>query len=395
MKVWLVGMYGAVATTTVAGAVALNKGLIETTGLVTAKGEFDGLERFADISSISFGGHEIRDLNNTMYEATKEHLDYNEHFSRSIFERIADDLKGMRACKGTAINCGTGVKDFKNVELLEDEGLSLSDIVDRITGDLKAFADDETVMINVASTEPVAPYNEEYHGSLSGFERMILEDKREFATASMLYAYAALRLGIPYGNFTPSAGSSIPALKELAEKEGVPHAGNDGKTGETFMKTTIAPGFLYRNIRIAGWMSYNILGDYDGMVLNHKDNKESKIISKDSTLAKIMGYSPFTITEINFFPSLADNKTAFNFIHFEGFLGKKMKLYFIWDGIDAILAAPLVIDIARLLLFAKKRGLKGVIKELAFFFKSPMDTDVINTHQQFEMLVEWFRRNSQ
>lgn len=135
------------------------------------------------------------------------------------------------------------------------------------------------------------------------------------------------------------------------------------------------------------------MGDYDGMVLNHKDNKESKIISKDSTLYKLLGYSPYTITEINFFPSLVDNKTAFNFIHFQGFLGKKMKLYFIWDGIDAILAAPLVIDIARTLLFAKKKGISGVVKEMAFFFKSPLDTNMVNTHKQFETLVEWFREN--
>ena len=173
----------------------------------------------------------------------------------------------------------------------------------------------------------------------------------------------------------------------------MPHAGNDGKTGETLVKTTLAPMFSYRNLRIVGWMSYNILGDYDGMVLNHQDNKESKVISKDSTLEKMLGYSPDTITDIKFFPSLYDNKIAFDFIHFQGFLGKKMKMHFIWDGIDAILAAPLVLDIARFLLFAKKRGIKGVVKEMAFFFKSPMDTNVINTHQQYENLISWFQGN--
>lgn len=393
MKIWLVGMYGAVATTTVAGSKALDKGLIDTTGIVTELPQFKGIDKYAPLNNIEFGGHEIRDLDKDMYLATKEHVELNEHFSFKILEEVADDLKKLKAKKGTALNCGSGIKDFKNTSFLEDEGLSLREIAEKIMQDLKEFADDETVMINVASTEPVPPYNEDYHSTLDGFERMLDENKKEFATASMLYAYAALKLGIPYGNFTPSVGSSLPALKELAEKNGVPHAGNDGKTGETYMKTTIAPGFLYRNIKILGWMSYNILGDYDGMVLNHQDNKESKIISKDSTLAKLLGYSPYTITEINFFPSLIDNKTAFNFIHFQGFLGKKMKLYFIWDGIDAILAAPLVIDIARCLLFAKKRGLKGIIKEMAFFFKSPVDTNVINTHEQFEALVGWFKRN--
>jgi len=120
--------------------------------------------------------------------------------------------------------------------------------------------------------------------------------------------------------------------------------------------------------------------------------RESKVLSKDKVLEKMLGYSPYSITEIQYFPSLADNKTAFDFIHFRGFLGKLMKFYFIWDAVDAIVAAPLILDIARFLLFAKKKGVKGVVRELAFFFKSPMDTSVINTHQQFEVLKEWYRK---
>ncbi|HIP74543.1 MAG TPA: myo-inositol-1-phosphate synthase, partial [Euryarchaeota archaeon] len=161
----------------------------------------------------------------------------------------------------------------------------------------------------------------------------------------------------------------------------------------TLVKTTLAPMFAYRNLKVLGWMGYNILGDYDGQVLSHADNKESKVISKDRVLEKILGYSPYSITEIAFFPSLVDNKTAFDFIHYQGFLGAKMKFYFIWDAVDAIVAAPLVLDIARFLLFAKKTGQYGVVKELAFFFKKPMETDVYNTHRQFETLVEWYKKN--
>ncbi len=209
----------------------------------------------------------------------------------------------------------------------------------------------------------------------------------------MLYAYAALKNRLPYGNFTPSVGTNIPALKELAIENKVPHAGNDGKTGETLVKTTLAPMFAYRNLEVVGWMSYNILGDLDGLVLSFKENKESKVISKDKVLEKIFGYSPYSITQIEYFPSLVDNKTAFDFIHFKGFMGKLMKFYFIWDAIDAIVAAPLIIDIARFLIFAKKKGMYGVIKELGFFFKSPMDTNEVNTHKQFEILVNWFQKN--
>lgn len=388
MKVWLIGAYGIVSTTAMVGAKALEKGIISKTGLVSELPCFGKISEYVPLK-FEFGGHDVRPLP-TAYDAALEHWEMNRHFERHILDSVADELKKIRACKGTALNCGEGIKELGRIETLEDEGLTLKEIVDRIERDMKSFADDETVVINVASTEPLPNYNEEYHGSLEGFETMIDEDKKEYASASMLYAYVALKLGLPYGNFTPSAGSSIPALKELAEKKGVPHAGNDGKTGETLVKTTLAPMFAYRNLKILGWMSYNILGDFDGKVLSHRENKESKVISKDRVLEKMLGYAPYSITEIEYFPSLVDNKTAFDFIHFEGFLGTKMKFYFIWDGIDAIVAAPLILDIARFLLFAKKKGISGVVKEMSFFFKSPMETNIVNTHQQFEILKKWF-----
>lgn len=388
MKIWVIGAYGIVSTTAMVGAKAIEAGLADRTGLVSELPPFKGIEKYAPFS-FEFGGHEIRMLDNA-YEAAKEHWELNRHFERDLLEAVKEKLEGVVARKGTALNCGTGIEGLGKISTLESEGYTLREIVDRITEDMKKFADDETVVINVASTEPLPKLNEEYHNTIEGFERMIDENRTEFASASMLYAYAALKLGLPYANFTPSAGSSIPALKQLAEQKGVPHAGNDGKTGETLVKTTLAPMFAYRNMEVVGWMSYNILGDYDGKVLSARDNKESKVLSKDKVLEKMLGYSPYSITEIQFFPSLVDNKTAFDFIHFKGFLGRLMKFYFIWDAIDAIVAAPLILDIARFLIFAKKRGVKGVVKEMAFFFKSPMDTNVINTHEQFEVLKKWY-----
>jgi len=388
MKIWIIGAYGVVSTTAMAGGKALEKGIIDKTGLVSELPLFKGIEKFAPIN-FEFGGHDIRPLKN-VYSAALEHWELNRHYDRQILESVKDELEKINAKKGTALNCGSGINELGRIETLESEKLTLSEIVDRISRDMGNFADSETVVINVASTEPL-PKKSKYHETLDGFERMIEEDKKEFATASMLYAYSALKLGLPYGNFTPSAGSSIPALKELAIEKRVPHAGNDGKTGETLVKTTLAPMFLYRNLKVIGWMSYNILGDLDGKVLSHRDNKESKVVSKDRVLEKVLGYSPYSITEIQFFPSLVDNKTAFDFIHFQGFLGTKMKFYFTWDGIDAIVAAPLILDIARFLLFAKKKGIYGVVKELGFFFKSPMESDVVNTHQQFEILKNWYK----
>ncbi len=388
MKIWIIGAYGIVSTTAMVGAKAIEAGLADKTGLVSELPPFKGIEKYAPFS-FEFGGHEIRMLDNA-YEAAKEHWELNRHFERELLEAVKEKLEGIVARKGTALNCGTGIEGLGEISTLESDGYTLQEIVDRITDDIKKFADDETVVINVASTEPLPKLSEEYHSTVEGFERMIDENRTEYASASMLYAYAALKLGLPYANFTPSAGSSIPALKQLAEQKGVPHAGNDGKTGETLVKTTLAPMFAYRNMEVVGWMSYNILGDYDGKVLSARDNKESKVLSKDKVLEKMLGYSPYSITEIQFFPSLVDNKTAFDFIHFKGFLGRLMKFYFIWDAIDAIVAAPLILDIARFLIFAKKRGVKGVVKEMAFFFKSPMDTNVINTHEQFEVLKKWY-----
>lgn len=390
MKLWLIGAYGIVSTTTAVGGIAIEKGLVDRTGLVSELPQFNSIDDYVKLN-FKFGGHEIRDLEGNFYSAALMHWEKNKHYDFNILNEVKNDLKNIKARKGTALMCGTGIEEFGEIKTLEDDELSLREIVDKIEDDMRRFKDNETVVINLASTEPVHRFNKKYHESVDGFERMIDEDEKKYASASMLYAYAAIKNGIPYGNFTPSVGSSLPALKKLALENKVPHAGNDGKTGETLIKTTLAPMFLYRNLKIVGWMGYNILGDFDGKVLSHKDNKESKIISKDSVLEKILGYSPYSITEIEYFPSLVDNKTAFDFLHFKGFLGTKMKFYFIWDGIDAIVASPIVIDIARFLLFAKKRGKYGVIKEMAFFFKSPMENRVINTHEQFYQLVSWFR----
>ncbi|NPB04792.1 MAG: myo-inositol-1-phosphate synthase [Aquificae bacterium] len=392
MKLWLFGLYGIVGSTAVAGERAIRKGLADTTGLVSELPDFERLKDYAPLE-FEFGGHDIRSLDKNLYQILEEHWELNQHFDYRILLRLREDLEKIKAKKGTAVGCGEGVlEELKPLQTLEDEGLTLREIAERVEADLAEFADGETVAVNVASTEPRPEFDPEVHGTLEGFERALRENRTDKITASMIYAYAALKNGIPFANFTPSVGSEIPALKELALKVGVPHAGNDGKTGETLVKTTLAPMFAYRNLEVLGWMGYNILGDLDGKVLAHEQNKRSKIVSKDKVIGKILGYYPYTITEINYFPSLQDNKTAFDFVHFRGFLGTKMKFYFVWDAVDAIVAAPLVLDIARFLLLAKKKGQKGVVKELAFFFKSPMETEEYNTHRQFEMLKDWFNR---
>jgi myo-inositol-1-phosphate synthase len=207
--------------------------------------------------------------------------------------------------------------------------------------------------------------------------------------ASSLYAYAALDLGIPYINFTPSLGASAPALLELAEKRGTVTGGKDAKTGETLMKSVLAPMFAMRNWQILSWVGHNIFGNRDGLVLNDPANKSSKVKTKDQVISGIVGYKPQTLVTIEYIESLDDWKTAWNHIHYKGFLNTKMVLQFIWQGCDSILAGPLVLDLARLALFSQRRGEVGVLKHLSSFFKNPMGETDHDFFRQFAKLEEY------
>jgi myo-inositol-1-phosphate synthase len=193
-------------------------------------------------------------------------------------------------------------------------------------------------------------------------------------------------------NMTPSRGATLPALEELARKRGVPHAGQDLKTGETLVKSVLAPLFARRNLRVLSWVGHNILGNRDGQVLNDPENKASKVKSKDALLAALLGYKPQSIVSIEYIESLDDWKTAWDHIHFEGFLGTKMMFQFTWQGCDSLLAAPLVIDLARLAAYAQRRGESGPMSHTACFFKSPIGVPEHDFGKQFLMLEEYLQK---
>jgi myo-inositol-1-phosphate synthase len=207
--------------------------------------------------------------------------------------------------------------------------------------------------------------------------------------ASSLYALAAIELGLPYVNFTPSLGASFPAALQLAHERRVPVAGQDGKTGETLLKSVLAPMFALRNLRLLSWVGHNIFGNRDGIVLNDPRHKESKLRTKDQLIPAIVGYRPQTHVSIEYIESLDDWKTAWDHIHFAGFLGVKMTIQFTWQGCDSILAAPLVLDLARLALLAQRRGECGVQRHLACFFKDPMGVQEHDFFKQWGMLGEY------
>jgi myo-inositol-1-phosphate synthase len=207
--------------------------------------------------------------------------------------------------------------------------------------------------------------------------------------ASSLYAIAALKSGFSAINFTPSLGSAPPAIDELARQCGTRHMGCDGKTGETLMKSVLAPMFRQRNLHVMSWVGHNIFGNLDGVVLNDPANKSSKVASKDHLIGEILGYRPQTLVSIEYIESLGDWKTAWDHIHFTGFLGTPMTLQFIWQGCDSLLAGPLVLDLARFTAHAWRRGEVGLLTCLASFFKSPYGVGAHDFTRQFQALEAW------
>jgi myo-inositol-1-phosphate synthase len=208
--------------------------------------------------------------------------------------------------------------------------------------------------------------------------------------ASSIYAVAAIQSGCSHVNFTPSVGTDLPALEAFARERNVLHVGRDGKTGETLMKSVLAPMFAARNLQVQSWVGHNIFGNMDGKVLDDPVNKANKVRSKDHLLTEILGYKPQTLVTIEYIESMGDWKTAWDHIHFRGFLNTKMILQFLWQGCDSLLAAPLVLDLIRFTDRAHRAGQGGVMRHLASFFKSPMGDNVPpEFHEQYGLLEKW------
>ena len=246
---------------------------------------------------------------------------------------------------------------------------------------------DRVVVVNVASTEPrFAP--KKSHGAWTSLSRALTQ-KSSPLPASSLYAIAAIEAGMPYVNFTPSLGAGVPAIRELAESARVPIMGADGKTGETLLKTVLAPMFRDRHLPIDSWVGHNVLGNGDGLVLDSAANKSSKLDTKNGVIHSITGYRPQVRTTIEYVESLGDWKTAWDHVHFRGFLDTRMTLQFVWQGCDSILAAPLVLDLARLADYHAAMNRGGVMKHLACFFKAPMDVREHEFAAQVKMLNDY------
>ncbi|MEM6654282.1 MAG: inositol-3-phosphate synthase [Planctomycetota bacterium] len=356
---WLVGARGAVATTVQAGLAAVARGDQPTTGLVTELPPLCELPLVA-WDRLVVGGHET--AGRPLVEAAQA-LENQRVLPVGLTASIADQL----AANDARIRPGVTGSGAPREE------------IDSIKADLIAFQQrselDRVVVVLLASTEPEA--------DVAALPRRWADMERAIADgscplpASSRYAVAAIDAGMPVVNFTPSLGVSCPAIEELAVERGVCHAGRDGKTGETLLKTVLAPMFAARNLDVMSWVGHNLLGNEDGRVLDDPANKAAKVRSKAGSLDTMLphqagGNEPQSHVSIEYIRSLGDWKTAWDHVHFRGFLGAPMTLQFTWQGCDSALAAPLVLDLARLVDHAAARGESGALTPLASFFKSPV-----------------------
>jgi myo-inositol-1-phosphate synthase len=386
---WLIGAKGGVATTAMTGLAALARQAVEPIGLVTALDPFTQLD-LVGFDQIVVGGHDIR-AGRLEDEARRMWVE-----SRAITPELLAGASDFFAAVETRLRPGTIVAAGDKICELADPAVAAvvetpRAAIARIRADIEAFAAANrlrhVVVVNVASTEPPAPLP--IPDSYRDLAPLLDSAKTCPVPASSLYCIAAFEAGASYINFTPSTGSTPPALCELAMQQGVPHTGCDGKTGETLLKSVLAPMFAARNLDVMSWVGHNIFGNMDGRVLDDPRNKATKVRSKDHLLGSILGYAPQTHVSIEYIKSLGDWKTAWDHVHFRGFLGTPMTFQFVWQGCDSILAAPLVIDLVRLVERAQRAGERGSLPWLACFFKSPLGVTEQDFSKQFALLEAW------
>ncbi len=399
LGVWLFGAHGGLATTLVVGTHAIARGLADPHGLVTESPACAGIP-MQELDQLVFGGHEIRDGD---YVADAAEIDARTgSLPESLRRALAKDLAAANknVVRGIRPNAG------KTIDALVEtprgrrgakRSTTLAQMVAQVQQDLRTFQRrnrlDGVVCVNLTSTEPPLADHPSHH-TLAAFEQAIANDEQAAVRPSAIYAYAAATLGLPFVHFTPSNSALLPAIREAFAASKTPWMGCDGKTGETLVKSALAPMFRIRNLRVLSWQGYNILGDRDGRVLADRDNKQAKVATKDALLPSILGYPLHTHVGIDYVPSLHDLKTAWDFVHFEGFLGFKMSLQFTWQGCDAILAAPLVLDLVRFADLAQRRGESGPLLHLACYFKQPFGTSEHDLHRQWQLLQDYLGRTA-
>ncbi len=379
----LVGL-GAVSTTFIAGVLAVRKKLALPIGSLTQMGTIRLGKRtegrsplirdfvpLASLDDIVFGGWDI--FEDDTYDAAKTACVLDPR----LLEQIKPELEAIKPWKAVFDRQYVKRLDGPNVK----KGSSKRDLAEQVREDIRSFKKtnnlDRLVMIWCGSTE-VFMKESEAHQSLEAFEKA-LDASDCSIPSSMIYAYAALKEGVPYANGAPNLTADVPALTALASDTHAPIAGKDFKTGQTLIKSVIAPGLKARLLGVKGWYSTNILGNRDGEVLDDPESFKTKEESKKSLLDYILQPNLYPdlygdlchVVRINYYPPRGDNKEGWDNIDLVGWLGYDMQLKINFLCRDSILAAPIVLDLILFLDLAKRANMSGIQEWLSFYFKSP------------------------
>ncbi len=384
LGVLLVGL-GAVSTTFIAGVEAIKKQVRKPIGSLTQMGHIRLGKRtdkrnplvkefvpLAHLEDLVFGAWDI--FPDTGYEAALK----SGVIPKDLLDQMKDDL--------SAIHPMTAVFDTKYIKKINGSNIKkISNKMEQAEAVMKDITDfkaknncDRLTMIWCASTEAYCVTHDE-HSTLKKFEEG-LKNNSPNIPPSQIYAYAALKSGVGYANGAPNLTADCPALLELAHEKGLPLSGKDFKTGQTLIKTIIAPGIRARYLGISGWYSTNILGNRDGEVLDDPENFKTKEVSKLSVLETILQPhlypdlygNLYHKVQINYYPPRGDNKEGWDNIDLVGWLGLPMQLKINFLCRDSILAAPLVLDLVLFMDLAQRAGMKGIQEWLSFYYKSPM-----------------------
>ncbi|MVN89688.1 inositol-3-phosphate synthase [Mucilaginibacter aquatilis] len=392
---------GAVATTLIAGVEAVNKGLSKPIGALTQMGNirlgkrtenrYPKIKEFvplANLTDIVWGGWDV--YSDNVYEAAVN----AEVLERSLLDSVKAELESVKP-----MTAAFDKNYAKNLDGTHVKTGTRLDMANELMEDIKNFQEqnglDRVVVLWCGSTE-VYFEESQVHQSVVAFEQGLANDDKLIAP-SMLYAYAALKLGIPFVNGAPNLTVDIPALVELAKYTETPIAGKDFKTGQTLMKTIVAPGLAARALGVNGWFSTNILGNRDGYVLDDPDNFKTKEVSKLSVLEEI--FKPeinqdlygdmYHKVRINYYPPHGDAKESWDNIDIFGWLGYKMQIKINFLCRDSILAAPVALDLALFSDLAKRAGMSGVQEWLSFYLKSPQTAPgLAPEHDIFKQLTK-------
>jgi myo-inositol-1-phosphate synthase len=376
---------GAVATTLFAGVEATKRGIAKPIGSYTQMGQVrlgkrtenryksvNELVPLAHLNDIVFGGWDLFPEN--AYEAAS----HAKVLEKELLETLKEPLSKIKPMKAVFDREFVKRLDGPNVKT----GKNKMDLAEQLRADIRNFLKengcDRAVMVWCASTEVYTPPTE-VHASLKTFEEG-LRNNDPAISPSQIYTYAALKERVPYANGSPNVSVEMPCLQELAQEMATPICGSDFKTGQTLIKTVLAPGLRNRQLGVAGWYSTNILGNRDGEVLDDPGSFKSKEVSKSGVLSDIFSkerypdlYSNIShVVRINYYPPRGDNKEGWDNIDIFGWLGYPMQIKVNFLCRDSILAAPLVLDLALFMDLASRAGLRGIQEWLSFYFKAPV-----------------------